>query len=248
LKTRLKIPKSMALMIKTKIIAISESCWLFEGTRHRLNFVKNFGKKANSFAKPRLDTVRDASMAKIWTTWHVGHENNAYYGRLHVSGQKEEINTRPWAMKPARFRRPILTRMKRLSTTQEPAPTSWQRSLRNGLDTGLGCQNLDKKNTGSCILKLWSFLLSTQFCEEFREPTTVNSLVDERWCGFVDAWVVLDLTLMSKITADKIGDGFTVSVKGAILKTWLKWLSKTYLYQKLKIKRRSSLRKITTGV
>jgi hypothetical protein len=33
------------------------------------------------------------------------------------------------------------------------------------------------------------------------------------------AWVVLDLTMMPKITADKIGDGFTVSVKGAILKT-----------------------------
>jgi hypothetical protein len=29
----------------------------------------------------------------------------------------------------------------------------WQRSLRNGLDTGLGCQNLDKKNAGSCIVK-----------------------------------------------------------------------------------------------
>jgi hypothetical protein len=38
---------------------------------------------------------------------------------------------------------------------------------------------------------------------------------------------------MSKITADQIGDGFTI--KGAILKTWLKWLSKSYLYQKLKI-------------
>jgi hypothetical protein len=51
----------MDLMMKTKIIAFSESCWLFEGTRHRLNFVKNFGKKPIHDGQPFEPSLEDRS-------------------------------------------------------------------------------------------------------------------------------------------------------------------------------------------
>jgi hypothetical protein len=73
LKTRLEIPKSMALTIKTKIMAISDSCGILMERIVVINFLKNLGKSCCNYIKKQfivdisVMAMIPASVAKIWT-------------------------------------------------------------------------------------------------------------------------------------------------------------------------------------